>query len=212
MKKSIKEKLTSSTIYVDIKAGVYWKIPVTIEMYESSFYEVPISTIHLHEKINMQLGYDQSQTFYLNPGDMPNDWQFTADMGQTNIIYIDMSTGSRSNCIEMNFSYLTTPLVTYSNEGNGSITFFDVKVNTVTIYLYTSYSISKDFKVTIGDTSIKMKKDSGEATDYQSVDKSGNPHDISLYALTFNCGGASGDLVIQNQGNGARYVQSIEIE
>ena len=96
-------------------------------------------------------------------------------------------------------------------KGAGVISFTDVTAKKVTINLLTSYSVSGDFKVTYGGKKQKMKAGAGEETGYESIGSEEN-YPISLYALTFDLSGEGGDLEITNQGQGARYVQSIVIE
>ncbi len=97
------------------------------------------------------------------------------------------------------------------SKGAGVISFTDVTATKVTINLLTSYSVSGDFKVTYGGKKQKMKAGAGEETGYESVNGE-KTFPISLYALTFDLSGEGGDLEITNQGQGARYVQSIVIE
>lgn len=98
------------------------------------------------------------------------------------------------------------------NTAAGVITFPSVKVGKVTINLLTSYDIDADFTVSYGSAVVPMKADEGVATQYKSVSGE-KSFDIKKFALTFEVNGTEGaDLVIKNQGKGARYVESIVIE
>lgn len=94
----------------------------------------------------------------------------------------------------------------------GVITFPKVTCNKVSIYLLTSYDVDNDFSVTFGTSVITLESDEGEDTEYKSGTGS-KTYDIKRYVLTFNVNGTTAsDLKINNNGQGARYLEKIVIE